>query len=565
MADKNKSIENINIIAINKVFVFEGIDHAGKSTIVAEVGKSLEEMMIAYSTYSFPGKESRTLGALVYDLHHNQDVYFDKPIDALSLQMLHVAAHIDTINNKIMPDLKAGKVVLLDRFWWSTYAYGIANGIKRSTIKDIVLPEKRALKKLDIAQYFLIKRKNTTDNYSSSYSKSVLKTYEKLGADAEKFGLFTMVENDSDFAAAVDSILKKILSCLGDGTDLPQLLCLADNYENKVVAKSATFFIKPLEIQATSVYDMYWKFAADRQDIFFKRFHGKEFPWTDDPIFKKYKFTNAYRASDRVSQYLIKEIIYSVNQYSPEDMLFRIMLFKLFNKIETWEYLQDKLGDISYKSYRYEQYDHALSEALDQKKTIYSAAYIMPSGMSSFGYAKKHQNNLRLLEKMMSDHLPQKIATLKSMEQLYQLLLSYPTLGKFLAFQYCIDINYSELCDFNEMSFVVAGPGASNGIKKCFQNTCGYSDEDIIKYVTESQEDEFRKLGLDFQTLWGRPLQLIDCQNLFCETDKYARVAFPSNQGATDRKRIKQLFIAHSGIDYFYPPKWNINQFIMRG
>jgi hypothetical protein len=29
-------------------------------------------------------------------------------------------------------------------------------------------------------------------------------------------------------------------------------------------------------------------------------------PWTSDPIIQVHKFTNAYRAADRVSQYLIK-------------------------------------------------------------------------------------------------------------------------------------------------------------------------------------------------------------------------------------------------------------------
>lgn len=41
-------------------------------------------------------------------------------------------------------------------------------------------------------------------------------------------------------------------------------------------------------------------------------------------------------------------------------------------------------------------------------------------------------------------------------------------MGKFLAFQYAIDINYSELCDFSEMDYVVAGPGAHSGISKIF-------------------------------------------------------------------------------------------------
>src|SRR5262249_48644880 len=55
-------------------------------------------------------------------------------------------------------------------------------------------------------------------------------------------------------------------------------------------------------------------------------------------------------------------------------------------------------------------------------------------------------------------------------------------------------------------------------------------------------------------------LQLIDCQNLFCEVDKYARVRHPDVGGASGRTRIKQRFRAHPDpIEYWYPPKWGIN------
>ena len=76
--------------------------------------------------------------------------------------------------------------------------------------------------------------------------------------------------------------------------------------------------------------------------------------------------------------------------------------------------------------------------------------------------------------------------------------------------------------------------------------------------MTENQEDEFQRLELNFQSLWGRPLQAIDCQNLFCETDKYCRAAFPDLK--SNRKKIKAKFTpTPQQIDYFYPPKWDIN------
>jgi hypothetical protein len=79
--------------------------------------------------------------------------------------------------------------------------------------------------------------------------------------------------------------------------------------------------------------------------------------------------------------------------------------------------------------------------------------------------------------------------------------------------------------------------------------------------MADLQEQEFERLGLDFQSLWGRRLQLIDCQNLFCEVDKYARVAHPQIAGLTGRTRIKQKFAPNqTSIDLFYPPKWKLNE-----
>ena len=84
---------------------------------------------------------------------------------------------------------------------------------------------------------------------------------------------------------------------------------------------------------------------------------------------------------------------------------------------------------------------------------------------------------------------------------------------------------------------------------------------DIIKLMADRQEAEFSRLGLDFRNLWGRPLQLIDCQNLFCEVDKYARVAHPGIRGKSQRQRIKRKYVPEAqGIDYWFPPKWGLNE-----
>ena len=74
----------------------------------------------------------------------------------------------------------------------------------------------------------------------------------------------------------------------------------------------------------------------------------------------------------------------------------------------------------------------------------------------------------------------------------------------------------------------------------------------------EHQEEEFKRLHLDFKKIGNRPLQLIDCQNIFCELDKYCRVKFPDLK--SNRTKIKKRYTPKKDkIEYVYPEKWQIN------
>jgi hypothetical protein len=305
------------------------------------------------------------------------------------------------------------------------------------------------------------------------------------------------------------------------------------------------------------VFDSYWRFAAERQAVFFRRLEGQSAPWTNDPIIAAHKFTNVYRATDRTSQYLIREVLYSNQTYSLRDTFLRVMLFKLFNKISTWEYLQDRLGDLTERPNVLSAVSEMLDRALACGQRIYSAAYIMPSGPAHIRQERKHHMHLTLLQRMLEDRLPEQISEAPSMQAAYEHLVRYPSIGPFLAYQFVTDLNYSTHLSFSEMEFVMPGPGARDGLRKCFSDFGDYSEADVIKWVAERQALEFAARGLAFQTLWGRPLQLIDCQNLFCEIDKYSRVAHPDVLGRSGRTRIKQRFKpTDAPIPIHLPPKW---------
>lgn len=311
--------------------------------------------------------------------------------------------------------------------------------------------------------------------------------------------------------------------------------------------------------ETTEAFDTFWKFAYERQNIFFNRIKNPYGQPTQDEILKTYKFTNAYRICDRVSQYLVKNVIYDGNNRSPDDILFRIILFKLFNKIETWQLLEHRFGDLSTNNFKIESFKKFLDDEMNRGRTLYSNAYMMASGCKEFNVTRKHHAHLLLLDLMHKEKLAEKLMTSKSMQDAYSLFIEYPLIGRFLAYQYITDINYSTLTNFDETEFTVPGPGAKDGIRKCFSKLGGLSESEIIKMMTDRQEIEFERLGLEFKKLGDRRLQYIDIQNLFCEVDKYCRVAHPEISGVSGRTRIKQKFRKNpQPIDYFFPPKWGI-------
>ncbi len=160
----------------------------------------------------------------------------------------------------------------------------------------------------------------------------------------------------------------------------------------------------------------------------------------------------------------------------------------------------------------------------------------------------------------MDDGLVEKLVQAPSLRSVFECLVSYPGLGPFLAFQYAIDLNYSDVLTFDEDDFVVAGPGAKDGIRKCFGEAATGIEADVIRYVVDNQELHFDRLNISFPGLFGRRLHLIDAQNLFCEVDKYARVRHPEIAGISGRSRIKQKFRAAGPLlAPRFPGRWGLN------
>ena len=131
-------------------------------------------------------------------------------------------------------------------------------------------------------------------------------------------------------------------------------------------------------------FEHYFRFMEERMNIFWRRFNNEQGPLTSDQILNQYKFTNVYRACDRVSQYMIREVIYKADEsLTGEDVLLNILLFKVFNKIKTWEHIKKCFPVITVNNFNAEKLSKLLTRLRDRKSTRLNSSHTDISRMPS--------------------------------------------------------------------------------------------------------------------------------------------------------------------------------------
>jgi thymidylate kinase len=196
------------MVDLGRLLVFEGPDGVGKSTLANAVYAHLTSMGAACELHSFPGDREGSLGRLVYRLHHAPNSHGVISIDATSLQVLHVAAHIDLIKSSILPALKTGKDVVLDRFWWSTWVYGKVSGVDSRSLEEMRLLELANWGDILPKCLFLIHRSSPINRKESLDRWNRLSVeYRLLAKEEEKKYTISFIENEGCLSEAVEEVL----------------------------------------------------------------------------------------------------------------------------------------------------------------------------------------------------------------------------------------------------------------------------------------------------------------------------------------------------------------------
>jgi hypothetical protein len=195
--DQTRTTTPVGRFLAGKLVVFEGSDGAGKTTIMEAVYGTLRAQGIRCERHAFPGAEDGTIGSLVYRLHHEPTKFGIGSITPASLQTLHVAAHVDAIERRIKPSLASGTCILLDRFWWSTWVYGLVAGVPAKSLRALIDFERLVWRPIQPEAVVLVCRPGAGDPALDA-------EYERLARRERRVVRLIRVENSGSIEDARD-------------------------------------------------------------------------------------------------------------------------------------------------------------------------------------------------------------------------------------------------------------------------------------------------------------------------------------------------------------------------
>ncbi len=192
-----------------KLIVFEGVEGCGKTTQSQLLSKyfydnNIDHLLVREPGGTETGEQIRSI------LLHSEE------LNGLSELFLLSAARQILISQKVIPALESGKIVISDRFYFSSLAYqGHARGIDESIILNLskvasleISPDIAFLLDISTSQSFNRKINDTKDRFereSSTFHNSVRNGYLSIAKSDQD--LWRIIEGDKQVSEVHQEII----------------------------------------------------------------------------------------------------------------------------------------------------------------------------------------------------------------------------------------------------------------------------------------------------------------------------------------------------------------------
>jgi hypothetical protein len=279
-------------------------------------------------------------------------------------------------------------------------------------------------------------------------------------------------------------------------------------------------YTEPMTRSEVKSLEGYLYFVWEREAMRLARANDFKPPYTSDPVLAKYKFTNIRRRDDRVSQWVLHNLI--IPNEERTDLWFMLLVARLINWPPTLTMLLD-LGLLpkSVDEFQQDYFVAAMEEwAADGKKSFSGAYMVYPTRLSP-GRSKAFSISEHILKSAQQNaSLVRTAIDHQRIEVVVDALTSCFGVSTFMAGQVAADLSYTpkqlglaaDLYDFAPL-----GPGSQRGLNYVLglkpTKVWGQDDFNLELQVLDRaiQSD----LGID-------DLTLHDVQNTLCEYGKYA-------------------------------------------
>ena len=192
-----------------KLIVFEGPDGSGKTTALNQVKKILEDKHIEYYATKMPSQRIRSLDVF-NDYDNSQDDTVRKSVNLENLTIMVSGDRLLVQDIEIIPALRQGKVVLCDRYCYTSLARCNTKIIKIIANKfiepNLVIYAKAPQKTLKMR---VKSRKNEKNNhYDDKDVNNQIRIFDELSASNNFFELNTNKQLD---IKKLTSIISKVI------------------------------------------------------------------------------------------------------------------------------------------------------------------------------------------------------------------------------------------------------------------------------------------------------------------------------------------------------------------